>query len=54
MYFRDADVAIIVFDLTDKGTMEKVEYWASEVLNANPGEFMFILVGNKNDLTHRR
>jgi GTPase SAR1 family protein len=54
MYFRDADIAIIVFDVTNKQTMECVDYWSREAYNANTGDFLVVLVGNKNDLTSKR
>lgn len=51
MYFRDANVAIIVFDVTNKKTLACVEYWAEEVKKANAEDFFIVLVGNKADLS---
>jgi len=31
MYFRDANVALIIFDVTNKNTLEAVDYWSSEI-----------------------
>ena len=52
MYFRDANVALIVFDVSNKKTLESVEYWAREVKQSNADDFFIVLVGNKADLLH--
>ena len=39
MYFRDANVALIVFDVSNKKTLESVEYWAREVKQSNADDF---------------
>lgn len=54
MYFRDASVALIVFDLTNQNSLKCVEYWSEEVLKANTDEFFIVLVGNKCDLHNKR
>ena len=54
MYFRDANVAMIVFDVTNKKTLECVEYWAKEVKQSNAEDFLIVLVGNKADLENKR
>ncbi len=54
MYFRDASVAIIVFDLTNQSSLKCVEYWAEEVFKANADDFFIVLVGNKCDLERKR
>lgn len=54
MYFRDANVALIVYDVTNKRTLECVDYWSSEIHKANADDYIIVLVGNKSDLTNRR
>ena len=54
MYFRDANVAMIVYDVTNKRTLECVEYWAAECKKSNADDFFMVLVGNKSDLKTRR
>ena len=54
MYFRDAHVAIIVFDLTNKNSLKCVDFWAQEVFKANADDFFIVLVGNKCDLKNKR
>ena len=50
MYFRDAKVAILVFDVTNKKSYDCAEYWAQEVSKSNAEDFFMVLVGNKCDL----
>jgi Ras-related protein Rab-6A len=54
MYFRDANVALIVFDVTNRKTLACVDYWADEVHKANADDFFIVLVGNKCDLQQKR
>ena len=54
MYFRDANVAIIVFDVTNRKSFENVDYWAQEVQVSNAEDFFIMLVGNKGDLEKQR
>ena len=54
MYFRDANVALIIFDVTNKASMDEVTYWAQEIDKANTESFITILIGNKSDLEERR
>lgn len=53
MYFRDANIALIVFDMTNRKTLESVRYWADEVFKSNALDFFIVLVGNKSDLKKR-
>lgn len=51
LYYRDANGAMIVFDLTKKETLNKVDQWLAEVQSmVNSDNFRFIIVGNKMDL----
>ncbi|CDW84763.1 gtp binding protein [Stylonychia lemnae] len=50
MYFRDANVAIIVYDVTNKQSLECVDYWVDEVNRSNANDYFIVLVGNKCDL----
>ncbi len=54
MYFRDANVALIVFDVTNSKTLECVDYWAQEVHKSNAQDFIIVLIANKSDLTAKR
>ena len=56
MYYRNARVAFLVYDITSKKTFEAVSYW-SEELSRNcqrEDEIVIIVVGNKADLEDQR
>jgi small GTP-binding protein len=48
-FFRGIEGAIIVFDLTSKGSFEEVESWISDVRRVGGREVSIIIVGNKKD-----
>jgi small GTP-binding protein len=50
MYFRDADVAILVFDQTDHATFDKIPDWDTFITQSAPPTIAKIIVGNKYDL----
>ena len=54
MFFKDASVALIVYDITSQKTFEEVEnYWANAIKENGPKNIIIYLVGNKSDLfTH--
>jgi len=49
MYFRDARVAIIVFDLNNKKSFDYADFWGQEVRKSNAEDFFVVLVGHKSD-----
>ncbi|OHT01675.1 Ras-related protein RABA4b [Tritrichomonas foetus] len=54
IYFRDAFIGILVYDITSKATFEKVTEWYQQ-MNAHMNQgFSLILVGNKSDLDEQR
>lgn len=54
MYYRNANAALLVFDVTNHNSFEEVKSWILE-LQKNVQEPMFLLlVGNKIDLETRR
>ena len=54
MYFRDANIALIVFDVTNRRSLESVDYWVDEVRSSEVEDSYLILVGNKSDLVEKR
>ncbi len=51
LYYKDADAAILVFDVKDKKSMDDLNYWITELENQVEIEGMIIiLVGNKIDV----
>lgn len=54
MFYRNANVAMLVFDITQPNTFESLKYWVVE-LKRNVEEAMVLcLVGNKSDLCEKR
>ena len=56
LYYRDADGALLVYDITDPDSFNRAKKWVSElhtVLGAD-SHVVLILVGNKCDLSNRR
>lgn len=55
MYYRKTDVALVVFDVTDKNTMSKAQSWIDELnsyVEQEEAENLIIkIVGNKIDLS---
>ncbi|EAR84132.3 small guanosine triphosphatase family Ras family protein (macronuclear) [Tetrahymena thermophila SB210] len=53
-YFKNSKAAILVFDLTDKQSLQDVRYWLREVKLQCGKDVAKILVGNKCDLPHEQ
>ena len=53
-YFKDAQGALIVFDLTNKETFIKLSEWIEFVNDSSPADVVITLVGNKSDLDSQR
>lgn len=53
IYYRDAEAAIIVYDLTNPDTLEGCQYWIDE-LDKHLGKCCLALVGNKADLPDQK
>lgn len=55
LYYRDAEIALLVFDLTAAETFKGVDYWLNELEERVKTDGMIIvIVGNKADLTEQR
>lgn len=55
-YYRDADAALLVFDLTDRLSFNHVPRWFEQLLKETgrtQEQMVMILVGNKNDCTDK-
>jgi len=57
-FYRGADCCILVFDVTISKTFDNLKNWRNEFLVqanvANPGEFPFVVLGNKIDEEDKR
>lgn len=51
MYFRDADAAIIVYDVMDRSSLDMVKnVWLADLKEKAPENVMKVIIGNKCDL----
>lgn len=50
MYLRDTNAALIVFDKTNKQSLEKAEEWIYELDQSGPSDLLIMLAGTKSDL----
>ncbi|OHT00815.1 small GTP-binding protein [Tritrichomonas foetus] len=54
MYYRSAAVAVLVYDVTSKDTLEGLEAWAAEIADKAPHNIKLAVIGNKIDLEDER
>nr|XP_020043160.1 ras-related protein Rab-17 [Castor canadensis] len=55
LYFRGANAALLVYDITQKDSFHKAQQWLAELEKEHPvGEVVVMLVGNKTDLGEQR
>ena len=54
LYFRNAAVALIVFDLTERESFNKLESWVKLVNENAPKDILIVYIGNKTDLADQR
>ena len=54
MYYRSAQIAIIVFDVTNSPSYESVDYWVQELKKNLKGNTTIMICGNKSDLYEDR
>jgi Ras-related protein Rab-4B len=53
-YYRDAQAALVVFDITSTLSFDRVPQWISDLLEGVGTDIPIVLVGNKSDLTEER
>lgn len=53
-YIKDATVAIIVYDITQKQTYDNIEKWYELVMSVKQEECSVVIVGNKTDMESNR
>jgi len=53
-FYRGADACIIVYDITDPQSFERLDFWMTTFLEqsqpSDPANFPFVVIGNKVDL----
>ena len=53
-YFQSSQGLLVVYDITDKESFEKINFWVDNIKNNAPENAKLILVGNKCDLANER
>ncbi len=54
MYTRDANIILLVYDITNKESFENLYVWLKDLTNININEVIICIVGNKTDLNEKR
>ncbi|OXA52625.1 ras-related protein Rab-21 [Folsomia candida] len=54
IYYRHSNGAILVYDITDKDSFEKVKIWVKELKKMLGNEICLCIAGNKSDLERER
>ena len=54
MYIRDANIILIVYDISVKESFTHTDYWVNETKELKRGDAIFVLIGNKTDLEDKR
>ena len=52
-YIKKADAVIMVYDVTQPGTFEELNFWLNEINQNKSGEIAIIAVGNKIDIDRK-
>ncbi|PSS29702.1 hypothetical protein PHLCEN_2v2850 [Hermanssonia centrifuga] len=54
MYYRNANCAVVVYDITQSSSLEKARSWIRELQRQADPSIVIALCGNKSDLAARR
>ncbi|EAY02802.1 small GTP-binding protein, putative [Trichomonas vaginalis G3] len=54
MYYRSANVAVLVYDVTSKSSLESLEDWSAEIADKAPPGIKLVVIGNKIDMESER
>jgi len=54
IYYRDANGAILVYDITDRDSFDRVQNWVKELRKMLGENIVLVIVGNKQDLERQR
>ena len=54
IYYRDANGALLVYDITDQSSFDRVQNWVKELRKIVGSDIALIIAGNKCDLERNR
>ena len=52
-YFKNSEGVFVVFDLTNKETIKKLDIWMKDIKDNIDNDYFIFLIGNKSDLKER-
>ena len=51
MFYKDANAAVMVYDITRKESFEELKtYWSEQIKESSPNEIILVVAANKSDL----
>ena len=54
MFYKDANAAVLVYDITRKDSFEQLEeYWTKQIKENSPSDIILAVCGNKSDLVEK-
>ena len=54
MFYKDANAAVLVYDITRKDSFEQLEeYWTKQIKENSPSDIILAVCGNKSDLIEK-
>lgn len=54
MFYRNANAALLVFDITKRESFESIKVWVNELKKNIQEKIVMFVVGNKIDLPNRQ
>ena len=54
IYYRDAKVVFLVFDITSSDSMKELDYWIEEMSSISIDDKILFIIGNKIDMEDQR
>lgn len=54
IYYRDANGALLVYDITDRDSFTKVRHWVKELRKIVGKDIVLLIAGNKSDMEKQR
>lgn len=54
IYYRDANGALLVYDITDRDSFTKVRHWVKELRKIVGKNIILVIAGNKSDMEKKR
>ena len=53
-FYKDTHGALIVYDITNKESFERINFWLKDLIDFSPPDIIIYLIGNKIDLEKKR